>query len=131
MANAAREHAPGAVPPSGGVPPRSGAAPSTEVDERSAADDLADGLELLRRAARKTLRSVDPRIEALAERAVTALRQLEDEAQEDEALEELWARPDVHEAAQEAGREIAGALERVATRVDALLARRPGRPRVG
>ena len=112
--HAASEHAPGAIPETDGVPPRTGSFRHSQPDERTVAEDLADGLELLRRAARKTVRAADPRLESLAERALVALKELDDEAEEQfskrrEALER---------AAQEAGREIVTAVERVAHRIE-------------
>lgn len=112
-AQAAIDHSPGAVPPTDGVPPRTGT-PSAAPAERSASEDLADGLDLLRRAARKTLRSVDPRIEALAEQALVHLKELDDAA-----TEELAARKGSFErTADEVGREILGAIERVSKRIE-------------
>ena len=49
------------IPPSEQAP--SDTQPSGAGHETSAADDLADGLDLMLRAARKALRSLDPRIE--------------------------------------------------------------------
>jgi hypothetical protein len=112
---AAVDHAPGAIPETEGVPPRTGSVPHhSGGEDRSVAEDLADGLELLRRAARKTLRAADPRLESLAERALVALRELDDQAKEEFATRQQ----SLEQAAQEVGRELVGAVERVARRIE-------------
>jgi hypothetical protein len=122
---AAVEHAPGAIPETEGVPPRSGSErPHSEAQDRSVAEDLADGLELLRRAARKTLRAADPRLESVAERALVALKQLDDEAKE----EFVTRQQSLERAAQEVGRELVGAVERVARRIESAAAGRKDPP---
>lgn len=112
--------APGAVPPTGGVPPED-AAPHTshDPDPHSAADDLADGIDLMVRAARKALRAVDPGIEAAAARAVTRLQELDAEVL-DRARENLSAEQQKLEAlATEMGRDITEVVRRAAERIDA------------
>jgi hypothetical protein len=115
--------APGAIPPTGGVPPEDAppVAPGP-AGERSASEDLTDGIDLIRRAARKALGSLDPRIEAAAERAVKRLQELDVNA-----VEELRRRagPDVERLATEVGREIEGFVARVAERVESVLSKKP------
>jgi hypothetical protein len=123
-ARLAAEHAPGAVPPTEGVPPRSGAASHPDGAPRSASDDLADALDLLRRAARKAVRDIDPRLEQLAERAAKQLRELDEEVTQQfgsrgERLEQL------ERVAEQVGSVIASAVESVAQRIER--AARPGR----
>lgn len=119
-ARAATAHAPGAVPATEGVPPRTGTPANPDGPERSASEDLADALDLLRRAARKSLHAVDPRIEQLAERAVMQLRELDEQA-----LHEFSAGrarfQDLEQAAQQAGRDVLATLERVVEGVDRIL----------
>ena len=125
QAAAAAEHAPGGIPATGGVPPQNGTpALSNSTDERAAADDLADGIDLMLRAARKSLRALDPRIEQAAERALTRLQQLD--AGATAALKEragLDAKK-IENLAAEMGREIAAVVERVSTRVESVLGKR-------
>lgn len=93
--------------------------------ERSASEDLTDGIDLIRRAARKALGSLDPRIEEAAERAVKRLRELDQNAADsfrrsvgNEAL------ADVEQLANEVGREIEGFVGRVAERVESVLSKK-------
>jgi hypothetical protein len=123
--DSAETNAPGAVPPTGGVSPEDAAsAPGTQAHERSATDDLADGIDLLRRAARKALRSVDPRIEAAAERALSHLQELDEKTVE--PLRQKFGPLDqkrLETLVTEVGREFQSALERVTERVEAALGR--------
>ena len=112
----------GAIPPTGGVPPQDAApAKSSRVGERSAAEDLVDGIDLMLRAARKTLRSVDPRIEAAAARAVTRLQEFDDALVED-LRRPAKAEPILGKLALDAGREMAGLVEQLAARLEKALA---------
>jgi hypothetical protein len=118
--------APGAVPPTGGTPPED-ASPSGDMHERqrSAADDLVDGIDLLLRAARKTLDAVDPRLEAAAAVALERLREI-DETVTAEARKKLGADAQQLESiAKELGRELSDAVQRVASRVDRAFRKRP------
>ena len=111
--------APGAVPPTGGVPPEDAAGASSSPDSRSATDDLADGIDLMLRAARKALKSVNPGIEAAAARAVTRLQELDTQVL-DSAREHLGAEQQkLEQLATEMGRDIAAVVKRVAERIDA------------
>jgi hypothetical protein len=110
--------APGAVPPTGGVPPED-AGPAASADTRPAADDLADGIDLMLRAARKALRSVDPGIEAAAAQAVTRLQELDSKVMA-AARENLGAEQrKLEQLAGDMGRDISAILKRVADRIDA------------
>lgn len=116
---AAEAGAPGAVPPTGGTPPED-AAPTGNAREghRSAADDLVDGIDLLLRAARKTLDELDPRLEAAAAGALERLREI-DETVTAEARKKLGADAQHLESiARELGRELSDTVQRVASRVD-------------
>src|SRR5689334_21412970 len=104
----------GAVPPMGGAPAEDAPpANAAHAEERSAAEDLVDGIDLMLRAARKTLRSVDPRIEQAAERAVTKLQQLDANAAENFRQRAAEIDPKLGKLAGEAGREIVGLVERL------------------
>jgi hypothetical protein len=124
--NAQAPDAPGAIPPTGGVPPED--APPVAGDtarERSASEDLTDGIDLIRRAARKALGSIDPRIEAAAERAVKRLREL-DQTATDSFRRNVGGEviDDVEQLANEVGREIEGFVGRVAERVESVLSKK-------
>jgi hypothetical protein len=122
----APEDAVGAVPPTGGVPPEDAPAAAPDAaHQRSASEDLTDGIDLIRRAARKALGSLDPRIEAAAERAVQRLQELDQDATEafrrnvrPEALTEI------EQLANDVGREIEDFVGRVAERVEAVLTKK-------
>jgi hypothetical protein len=89
--------------------------------ERSAADDLADGLDLMLRAARKALHSLDPRIEEAGKKALERLEALDASALE--TAKRARERLDVgklEQAAQDAGREVAKTVERLAERIEAV-----------
>lgn len=98
--------------------------------ERGASQDLADGLELMLRAARKAVRHVEPgRLEELGRRALGSLENLDKRKVGElgrKAARNLDPRR-IEEIAEEAGRELLGVVERVADRVDAVLSgSRPG-----
>jgi len=122
--DAAAERAPGAIPPTDGVPPEEGA-PVGPRSESSAADDLADGLDLMVRAARKALRSLDPRLEQTAERALKQLQELDRNTFDEFSKLGRIDPKKIEQAAEEAGREIAAVVERVSQRIDTLFARKP------
>ncbi len=123
--NAQVPEAPGAIPPTGGVAPEDAPPAADTARERSASEDLTDGIDLIRRAARKALGKLDPRIEAAAERAVKRLQELDTNA-----VEELRRRAgpealaDIERLANEVGREIEGFVGRVAERVEAALSKK-------
>jgi len=111
----------------------SAAEPSTEPqddtgkdDHGSVARDLADGLDLMLRAARKAVRHVDPQnIESLGRRALENLDALKRRRVEDlrhEAKRRLDRRR-LEEIAEDAGKELMRVVERVADRVDAVVNR--------
>jgi hypothetical protein len=116
----AAEHAPGAIPPTEGVPPRSGAPSNPDGTERTATEDLADALELLRRAARKTLREVDPQVERLAERAAMQLRELDEQATVEFEARKAQLQ-ELERATEQAGKVILGAVEKVIQSVDRVI----------
>jgi hypothetical protein len=92
---------------------------------RSASQDLAEGLELMLRAARKAVRSVDPsKFEALGRRAVSNLENLDRKRVGElgrKAAKNLDPRR-IEEIAEEAGRELLNVVERVAERVETAVA---------
>lgn len=113
----------GAIPPTGGVPPEDARpARATTASERSAADDLLDGINLMLRAARKTLHSLDPQIEATAERAMTRLQEFDEAAVADLRQRAARVEPVLGKLATEAGHEMAALVERLASRLEAALA---------
>lgn len=94
--------------------------------EASAAEDLADGIDLMLRAARKAVRSLDPRIEDAGRRALERLEQFDAST-----LGELGRKaaakvgPErLEQVAEEAGREISAVVERIAERVESVLGKR-------
>lgn len=92
----------------------------------SAVRDLADGFDLMLRAARKAARHVDPqKVEALGRRALDNLDALKRRRVEDlrsEARRKLDPRR-IEEIAEDAGKELWKVVERVTDRVDALVNR--------
>jgi hypothetical protein len=100
------------------------ATPPGEHD-RSASRDLAEGLELMLRAARKAVKSVDPgKLEALGRRAVQNLENLDRKRVGEfgrKAAKNLDPRR-IEEIAEEAGRELLNVVERVAERVESAVA---------
>jgi hypothetical protein len=90
----------------------------------TAARDLADGLELMLRAARKAMRNVDPtKLEDLGRRAIRGLEQVDRQKVQDfgrKAVKNLDPRR-VEEVAEDAGRELLAVVERVAERIDGLI----------
>lgn len=103
-------------------------AEETPGDERSrtAAQDLADGLDLMLRAARKAVRHVDPQnVESIGRRALDnldALKKRRVEELRNEARRKLDPRR-IEEIAEEAGKELMRVVERVAERVDSVVNR--------
>lgn len=96
-------------------------------DEQSASRDLADGLDLMLRAARKAMRGFDSRpLEELGRRAVATVETL-DAAKVSElgrqAVKNLDPRK-IEEVAQDAGRELMNVIERVTDRIDGLVSSR-------
>lgn len=103
---------------------------------RTASADLADGLELMLRAARKAMRGIDPgRIEELGRRAVQSVENLDRRKVGEigrKAARNLDPRR-IEEIAEDAGRELLGVVERVAERVESVVggAQRASRPAAG
>jgi hypothetical protein len=104
--------------------PKDGATPPEEP-ESSASRDLAEGLDLMLRAARKALSRVNPtRIEAAGRRAVERLESLDPKTVGElgkKAAKNLDPRR-IEEIAEEAGRELIHVIERVADRVESAVA---------
>ena len=100
--------------------------PSRDDQHGSAVRDLADGFDLMLRAARKAARHVDPqKVEALGRRALDNLDALKRRRVEDlrhEARRKLDPRR-IEEIAEDAGKELWKVVERVTDRVDALVNR--------
>jgi hypothetical protein len=105
--------------PAGGAPAEASAGKGAEPE--SASRDLADGLELMLRAARKAIKNVDPtRIEDLGRRAMRGLENLDRQKVSDlgrKAAPYLDPRR-VEQVAEEAGKELLAVVERVAERLD-------------
>jgi hypothetical protein len=120
---AAEAEAPGAIPPTGGVPPQDAPPAFAEREDRSAADDLVDGIDLMLRAARKATRSVEPRIEATAERVVIRLKEFDERVANQSQPRAALDRKHLDAIANDAGREVAALVERVAQRVESVLGR--------
>jgi len=120
---AAEAETPGAIPPTGGVPPQDAPPAATAREDRSAADDLVDGIDLMLRAARSSMRSVEPHIEATAERVLVRLQQFDESAEKQSQPRAALDRKQLEAIATDAGREIAALVERVARRVESVLGR--------
>ena len=120
---AAEVEAPGAIPPTGGVPPQDAPPAFAAREGRSAADDLVDGIDLMLRAARKATRSVEPRIEATAERVVIRLKEFDERVANQSQPRAALDRKQLEAIATDAGREVAALVERVAHRVESVLGR--------
>jgi hypothetical protein len=99
--------------------------------ERGAAQDLAEGLDLMLRAARKAVRGIDPgRLEDLGRRARENLDRLDRKKVEEmgrKAAEKLDPRR-IEEIAEDAGRELMRVVERVADRVETVVSGRKSSP---
>jgi general stress protein YciG len=103
---------------------------SAQGKERSATEDLAEGLELMLRAARKAMRGLDPsRVEELGKRAMRSIESLDAKR-----VQELGRKAAQHmdpkkieEIAEDAGRELLGVVERVADRVESVVGVRRSR----
>ncbi len=93
--------------------------------ERRPSEDLAEGLELMLRAARKAVRGIDPaRIEELGRRAIRSVEGLDRQKVQDlgrKAARNLDPKK-IEEVAEEAGRELLAVVERVADRVEGMVA---------
>jgi hypothetical protein len=120
---AAEAEAPGAIPPTGGVPPQDAPPASIAREDRSAADDLVDGIDLMLRAARRATRSVETRIEATAERVLIRLKQFDESVERQSERRAALDRKQLEAIATDAGRDIAALVERVAQRVESVLGR--------
>lgn len=110
---------PGAIPPTEGVAPED--APPVHpgpASPRSAADDLADGLDLLLRAARKAAGSVDPRIEQAAERALGRLQALDAGMTREFARRTSSVAPKLEQVARETGKELSDLVRRISERIE-------------
>jgi hypothetical protein len=98
---------------------------------RSASQDLADGLELVMRAARKAMRDIDTgRIEELGRRARQNLERIDRRKVEElgrMAAQKLDPRR-IEEIAEDAGRELLKVVERVADRVESVVGNRRSSP---
>jgi hypothetical protein len=114
----------GAMPsdPPDSQPPEPSEPPPEEPG--SASKDLADGLELMLRAARKAVKRVDPnRIEAAGRRAIKSLETLDAKkvgAFGRKAAKNLDPRK-IEEVAEEAGKELLNVVERVAERMESIV----------
>ncbi len=116
------------VPPAEQGPGNSTPPGAGDRRESSAADDLADGLDLMLRAARKAVRSLDPRIEQAGKRALEQLEHF-DAAALGEVGRRVAGKVDpkkLEQVAEEAGREIAGLVEKLASRIEGAIGRHAG-----
>lgn len=99
-----------------------------EVGEPGAARDLADGLDLMLRAAKKAIRGIDgERIENLGRRAVQSLEGIDRQRVAKagrQAVRNLDPKR-IEEVAEEAGRELLNVVERVAERMEGLIKEKP------
>lgn len=97
--------------------------------DRSATQDLADGLDLMLRAAKKAMRSMDPQnIESIGRRTLENLELLNKKRVEElrtKAKQKLDPKR-IEEIAEDAGKELLKVVERVAERVDSIMTRGSG-----
>jgi hypothetical protein len=104
-----------------GAPPEQEEAPGSATGQGGAAEDLAQGLELMLRAARKAVRNIEPsRLEALGRRAMQSIETLDARKVGQigrNAVKNLDPKR-IEEIAEDAGRELLGVVERVAERVE-------------
>ncbi len=107
----------GAIPPTQGVPPEDAAGGPT-ARERSAAEDLADGIDLLLRAARKAVGEVDPAVEQAAERALTRLQALDAGMTREFEKHASRLSPKLEQVARETGNEVTELVQRLARRIE-------------
>jgi len=102
--------------------------PSEQAREQSATRDLAEGLDLMLRAAKKAMRNVEAQnLEALGRRALDNLEALNKKRVEDlkhKARRTLDPRR-IEEIAEDAGKELVRVVERVVERVDSIVTRGP------
>ncbi|MEZ4222415.1 MAG: hypothetical protein R3B13_15865 [Polyangiaceae bacterium] len=95
-------------------------------DARGASQDLADGLELMLRAARKVVKKVDPtKIESAGRRAMESLESLDTKRVSEigkKAAKNLDPKK-IEEVAGDAGRELLNVIERVADRMEKIVDR--------
>jgi hypothetical protein len=109
----------GAVPPTDGVPPQDAPPAHQSTDNpRSAADDLADGLDLLLRAARKATGSVDPLIERAAAQALERLQAFDAGMTREFARRTTALAPKLEQVARETGKEVADLVRRLSERIE-------------
>lgn len=102
--------------------------------ERSAAEDLAAGLDLMLRAAKKALKNIEPtHLEELGKRAMRTVENLDRKKVSDfgkKAAKNLDPRK-IEEVAEEAGKELMSVIERVAERVEGLIGHKSSPPKSG
>lgn len=110
-------------------PPPPADAPSADApaaDGRGASQDLADGLELMLRAARKVVKKVDPaKFESASRRAIDSLESLDAKKVGEigkKAAKNLDPKK-IEEVAGDAGRELLSVIERVADRMEKIVDR--------
>jgi hypothetical protein len=97
---------------------------ATPENEPSASSDLADGLDLMLRAARKAMRGFDrAKLEDIGRRAVASVEHLDAKRVSElgrQAARNLDPRK-IEEVAQDAGRELLNVIERVSDRIDGIV----------
>ncbi len=105
---------------------------TAEQPERGAGEDLAAGLDLMLRAAKKALKNIEPtRIEELGKRAMRGVESL-DRKKVSEFAEKAAKNLDprkIEEVAEDAGRELRSVIERVAERVEDMIGVRGTAPK--
>lgn len=117
QARAHIQQMPGAIPPTGGVPPED-ARPERGNSERSAADDLVDGLDLLLRAARKLSGAVNAELESATQHAITRLQQFDSDASAMVSGTTGVDPKQLQELATSMGREVVAVVERFTAAVE-------------
>ncbi len=105
--------------------------PAADAASGGAAEDLAQGLELMLRAARKAVRNIEPsRLEALGRRAMHSIEALDARKVTQmgrKAVKNLDPKR-IEEIAEDAGRELLNVVERVADRVESAVSGSAPRP---
>ena len=110
---------PGAIPETAGAAPEDAPPAKKPRPERSAADDLVDGIDLLLRAARKAVGTLDPELERSAQRALDRLQALDANMTREFSSRAASVAPNLERVARETGREVVEVLTRLTERIEA------------
>lgn len=113
---------PGAVPPTAGAAPEDAPPAASPRTERSAAEDLVDGIDLLLRAARKAVGKLDPELERSAQSALERLQALDSGMTRELTERAATLAPRLERVARETGREVVDVVRRLTERIESNVA---------